>query len=203
MKLGQQAMEALKSQIDGALEAHVDRNAVLDDLPLFASDPESAALILMIVRSGEASRRLLPSCPIVSSRSFVERAWPSMLGWSDMGRHGQERLRAADLADAEFHRLEKRRTCPGRDHGHAGRLARHHAGTTPRAHGRGRARAHGRAAQGCRAVRPGSAGADGLRGARTRGVRARVARWRRWYFRTCGLLLPELKSLLLLSACMV
>ena len=96
------------SQIDGALEAHVDRNAVLDDLPLFASDPESAALILMIVRSGEASRRLLPSCPIVSSRSFVERAWPSMLGWSDMGRHGQERLRAADLADAEFHRLEKR-----------------------------------------------------------------------------------------------
>ncbi len=31
-----------------------------------------------------------------------------MLGWSDMGRHGQERLRAADLADAEFHRLEKR-----------------------------------------------------------------------------------------------
>lgn len=46
-------------------------------------------------------------------------------------------------------------------------------------------------------------GSDGLRGARTRGVRAWVARWRRWCFRTRGLLLPELKSLLLLSACMV
>ncbi len=34
------------SQIDGALEAHVDRNAVLDDLPLFATDPESAALTI-------------------------------------------------------------------------------------------------------------------------------------------------------------
>lgn len=96
------------SQIDGALEAHIDRNAVLDDLPLFASDPEMAALIMMIVRAGEPYRRQLPSCPIVSSRSFMERAWPSMLGWSDMGRHGEGPLRAADLADAEFHRLEKR-----------------------------------------------------------------------------------------------
>ena len=96
------------SQVDGALEGHVDRNAVLDDLPLFASDPEMAALLMMFVRAGEPSRRQLPSCPIVSARSFMERAWPSMLAWSDMGRHGEERLRAADLADAEFHRLERR-----------------------------------------------------------------------------------------------
>lgn len=96
------------SQIDGALEAHVDRNAVLDELPLFASDPEMAALVMMLVRAGEPFRRQLPSCPIVSSRSFMERAWPSMLGWSDMGRHGEEPLRAADLADAEFDRLERR-----------------------------------------------------------------------------------------------
>lgn len=96
------------SQVDGALEAHVDRNAVIDDLPLFASSPEMTALLMMIVRAAEPARRQLPSCPIVSARSFMERAWPSMLGWSDMGRHGEERLRAADLADAEFHRLEMR-----------------------------------------------------------------------------------------------
>ncbi|MFR3451511.1 MAG: hypothetical protein ACLTSX_07845 [Collinsella sp.] len=78
---------------------------------------------------------------------------PSMLGWSDMGRHGQERLRAADLADVEF--IASRSAAPlapnvpqGRDYGHAGRPARHHARQRRELMGEEGPRAYGRAGSG-------------------------------------------------------
>ena len=72
-------------EVDGALESHVDRNRPFDDIPMAAAKPEACSLLLMLVRQGEAARRMLPTVPIVSARSFVERAWPYMLAWSDLG----------------------------------------------------------------------------------------------------------------------
>lgn len=94
--------------IDTALLEHVDGNCILENLTLFTSSPEAAALLLMLVRSNEWGRRTLPAPPIVSARSFSERLWPASLAWSDLGRHGVERIRALDLAEAEYRRLEKR-----------------------------------------------------------------------------------------------
>lgn len=94
--------------IDTALMEHVDDNRVLEDLSLFTTSPEAAALVLMLVRCNESGRRTLPSVPIVSKRSFAERLWPVSLAWSDLGRHGTDSLRAVDLAEAEYRRLEKR-----------------------------------------------------------------------------------------------
>ena len=55
----------------------------------------------MLVRQGEAARRMLPTAPIVSSRSFAERSWPYMLAWSDLGLNGKERMTVDSLARAE------------------------------------------------------------------------------------------------------
>ncbi len=93
--------------IDTALLEHVDNNRVLEDLSLFVASPEAAALLMMLIRCNESGRRLLPSVPIVSARSFTERMWPVSLAWSDLGRHGAEPLRALDFAEAEYRRLEK------------------------------------------------------------------------------------------------
>mgnify|MGYP007003628772 FL=1 len=62
------------------------------------------SLLLMLVRQGEAARRMLPTAPIVSARSFVERAWPYMLAWSDLGLSGKERMTVDSLARAEVRR---------------------------------------------------------------------------------------------------
>ena len=86
------------TQIDGALEAHVDRNRVLEDLPLYKTSPEGAAILLMLTRRAEMARRALPMIPAVSPRSFGERIWPAMLGWSDLGRHGEEPRTVVDVA---------------------------------------------------------------------------------------------------------
>ena len=43
---------------------------------------------------------MLPTAPIVSARSFVERAWPYMLAWSDLGLSGKERMTVDALARA-------------------------------------------------------------------------------------------------------
>ena len=51
---------------------------------------------------------MLPSAPIVSARGFAERLWPVQLAWSDMGTRGEERLRASDLAEAEYRRMERK-----------------------------------------------------------------------------------------------
>lgn len=96
------------SRLDGALEAHVDRNLPIDDLELSADAPEATALLVMLVRRNERGRRMMPPAPIVSARGFAERVWPVQLAWSDMGLRGEERLRAADLAEAEFRRMERR-----------------------------------------------------------------------------------------------
>lgn len=59
----------------------------------------------MLVRQGEAARRMLPTAPIVSARSFAERAWPYMLAWSDLGLNGKERMAVDSLARAEVRRF--------------------------------------------------------------------------------------------------
>ena len=63
------------------------------------------SLLLMLVRQGEAARRMLPTAPIVSARSFAERAWPYMLAWSDLGLNGKERMTVDSLARAEVRRF--------------------------------------------------------------------------------------------------
>ena len=70
-----------------------------------AGKPEACSLLLMLVRQGEAARRILPTAPIVSSRSFAERSWPYMLAWSDLGLNGKERMSVDSLARAEVRRF--------------------------------------------------------------------------------------------------
>ena len=64
--LDQRARHLLESidsaQIDATLEAHVDRNAAIDALPLSTISPEASALLLMLVRHNESGRRMLPTC---------------------------------------------------------------------------------------------------------------------------------------------
>ena len=48
---------------------------------------------------------MLPMTPIVSARSFAERAWPYMLAWSDLGLNGKERMTVDSLARAEVRRF--------------------------------------------------------------------------------------------------
>ena len=74
------------AQVDGALEAHVERGLAFEDIPLASSAPEALTLLLMLVRAGEAARRRLPLAPTVSARSFAECHWPVQLAWSDTGR---------------------------------------------------------------------------------------------------------------------
>lgn len=100
-----QVLSALEpAQIDGALEAHVDRSLDFDESPLAGRFPQALALLCLLVRRGESTRRCLPSAPIVSARSFSERSWPRDLAWSDLGLQGASRLRADDLARAEIER---------------------------------------------------------------------------------------------------
>ena len=68
-------------------------------------DEKALELLLMLVRQGEAARRMLPTAPIVSSRSFAERSWPYMLAWSDLGLNGKERMTVDSLARAEVRRF--------------------------------------------------------------------------------------------------
>ena len=96
------------SQVDGILEAHVDRNLPFEDLPLVETDREAVSLLLVLVRQGEYARRMLPMAPIVSGRSFSERLWPSSLAWSDLGRHGEEPRGVDALAREELDRISKK-----------------------------------------------------------------------------------------------
>ncbi len=95
------------SQVDGVLEAHVDRGLSLEDIPLAASHPEAVALLIMLVRRGEAARRSLPMPIAVSGRSFLERAWPITLAWSDVGRHGAAQQTLSGLVQSEAARIEE------------------------------------------------------------------------------------------------
>ena len=95
-------------EVDAFLEAHVDRGLSIDETPLFEAKPEAAAVLAMLVRTGEADRRGLPAAPVVSARSFMERAWPASLAWSDTGRGGEKAIGTDALVEAEFTRLAKR-----------------------------------------------------------------------------------------------
>lgn len=102
-----QALAALEpAQVDAVLEAHVDRNEPFARIPLAESRPEAVSLLLMLVRQGEAARRALPMTPIVSARSFAERAWPQALAWSDTGHAGEADIHVADLVQAEVERYQ-------------------------------------------------------------------------------------------------
>ena len=96
------------SELDGVLEAHVDRALSFEDIPLTKTRPDAVALALLLVRQGEAVRRSLPAYPVVSGCSFVERAWPAALAWSDFGRQGAEPLTLEALLKAEVERSESR-----------------------------------------------------------------------------------------------
>ena len=96
------------SEIDGVLEAHVDRNLPLEDIPCAREGAAPIAMLLLLVRRGEAVRRRLPAHPVISARSFDERAWPAQLGWSDLGRHGREPMDAESLASASIARFRER-----------------------------------------------------------------------------------------------
>ena len=96
------------SDVDGALEGHVDRALPFEELPLSASRPDAAALLLMLARSGEATRRSLPAYPVVSACSFIERAWPVSLAWSDVGRQGEEPKTLELFVQKEIERAESR-----------------------------------------------------------------------------------------------
>lgn len=96
------------SELDGVLEAHVDRALSFEDIPLAKTRPDTVALALLLVRQGEAARRSLPAYPVVSGCSFVERAWPAALAWSDFGRQGAEPLTLEALLKAEVERSESR-----------------------------------------------------------------------------------------------
>lgn len=93
------------NQVDAVLEAHVDRNASFDDCPLSKLRPDDQALLLLIVRKGERSRRSLPLYPVLGARSFADRGWPYMLGWSDTGLHGAEPVTVDSLVAAEIKRF--------------------------------------------------------------------------------------------------
>lgn len=94
--------------IDEMIRMHVDRNATLDELPMYAESPELSALVVLIVRRNEMGRRRLPAHPIVSSRSFDERLWPEQLAWTDLGLRGEERMNAGLFAEKEYRRLEEK-----------------------------------------------------------------------------------------------
>lgn len=93
------------AQIDGALEAHVDRGLSLDEIPLASSSRDAVALLLMIVRAGELWRRRLPLAPLVSPCPFSVRRWPAQLAWSDAGSPEGEGLSCSDLVNAAAERV--------------------------------------------------------------------------------------------------
>lgn len=92
------------SAVDSAIEAHVDRNLAFEDIPMTPKRFDAVALLLMVVRNGEAARRTLPMAPYVSERPFAERRWPMGIAWSAVGLQGKERLSVEGLAHAEVTR---------------------------------------------------------------------------------------------------
>lgn len=96
------------TQVDSILDAHVDRNRGAADIASAALPAEAVRLLLMQVRRGEATRRMLPPAAIVSARSFAERAWPQALAWSDLGHEDdEERPTVEGLVKAEVERFER------------------------------------------------------------------------------------------------
>ena len=113
------------NSLDGSgmrLVAVYDRRELIHDMPqarsklIFALGVDAAvcpapafasALLLMLARSGEATRRSLPAYPVVSACSFIERAWPVSLAWSDVGRQGEEPKSLELFVQKEIERAER------------------------------------------------------------------------------------------------
>ncbi|MBY4798249.1 hypothetical protein K6V98_07810 [Collinsella sp. AGMB00827] len=91
------------SQIDGIIREHVEHNCTLEDITY--AEYGAIAMLLVLVRYGEGPRRQLPMVPVVSARSFAERAWPVQLGWSDLGRMGAELMKIDEVANREAARV--------------------------------------------------------------------------------------------------
>ena len=100
-KIGSILLSLSAADVDGTLEAHVDRNRSFEEIPLAEQNPQAVRALLLLVQGGEDSRRKLPLVPVVSSRSFGERLWPRALEWSDFGRSGEDLLTVADLVREE------------------------------------------------------------------------------------------------------
>lgn len=94
--------------LDHVLEEHVERGLGYEDIDCPGVSPEARAIILMLVRRGEALRRRMPAYPILSPRSFAERSWPASLAWSDLGSCGRTRASAQELAERELQRIDER-----------------------------------------------------------------------------------------------
>lgn len=93
------------AHVDAVLEAHIDRNLPFEELPGAAGDERARALLLALVRAGEAARRVLPPSPVLSPRSLMERAWPVSLAWSDTGPSGEGPSSIAELVRDESERI--------------------------------------------------------------------------------------------------
>ena len=94
------------SQIDSLIEAHVERDRSLSEIPLSRENRRAAAFLLLAIARGELARRSLPLHPITSRRAFDERRWPYQLVWSDMGEGEGAALDADSLAREEMRRVE-------------------------------------------------------------------------------------------------
>ncbi len=95
------------SDVDAALEAHVDRALPFEEIPAAGTRAAAVALLLMFVRKGEAARRMLPACPLISAGDFSQRRWPEDLAWSDTGTGGAEAQTLSGLVDAEIERVSE------------------------------------------------------------------------------------------------
>ena len=95
-------------QLDSVLKEHVDRNMTFEEISLSADAPEAVAALMLLVQRGESARRMLPLVPVLSARSFAERAWPRSLGWFDTGRRGSKRFDVAALVQGEIEHAEQK-----------------------------------------------------------------------------------------------
>lgn len=95
------------SDVDAALEAHVDRAAAFEEIPTAGTRGAAVALLLMFARRAEAARRELPACPLISGGDFSQRRWPADLAWSDTGAAGADPQTLPGLVDAEIARVSE------------------------------------------------------------------------------------------------
>lgn len=92
------------SKIDEALRAHIDKGLDFEENPLAGSSPQALRALMLLIQYGEAARRKLPAMPVLSARSLAERSWPISLGWSDMGRDGEDLMTVDALIQMEQER---------------------------------------------------------------------------------------------------
>lgn len=92
------------SKIDEALRAHIDKGLDFEENPLAGSSPQALRALMLLIQYGEAARRKLPAMPVLSARSLAERSWPISLGWSDMGRKGEDLMTVDTLIQMEQER---------------------------------------------------------------------------------------------------